>query len=133
MYVAFVDFRGAFDSIVHAILWRKLYKAGMSTQLIRVLQNYYTKACTRVRTEKGKTDIIDITKGVFQGELIISQLFILLLFDIADYFIEDREWEVIRDIKLMLFADDLVLLGTDIIDLQHQLDTLSKYSYENQL
>lgn len=43
LYTAFVDYRRAFDSVSHAILWQELFKTGISVRLIQVLQDYYKR------------------------------------------------------------------------------------------
>lgn len=132
MYAVFVDFRRAFDSVVHRVLWQKLYKAGVSSQLIRVLQDLYTKASMRVKLNNNSvTDYLDITEGVMQGDPLSPLLFIMLLFDIDLFFMDNGHREINERMKLLLFADDLVILAKNIFDLQDKLNTLAKFCEEN--
>ena len=43
LYVCFVDFRKAFDSVDHTMLWTKLIKLGISEQLLEILQSMYSQ------------------------------------------------------------------------------------------
>lgn len=38
MYAAFIDFKGAFPSVSHDLLWSKLYSMGLSTQFINIVK-----------------------------------------------------------------------------------------------
>lgn len=63
IFLTFIDFIKAFDAIHHNLLWRKLYKVGMSTQIIRVLKDIYDKASTQVKIDMtALTNIVAITK-----------------------------------------------------------------------
>lgn len=44
LFVLFVDFRGAFPSVTHDLLWEKLYTMGTGSKLINILKNLYDKA-----------------------------------------------------------------------------------------
>lgn len=134
LYIAFIDFKRAFDSIIHVILWNKLYRAGVSAQLIKVLQDYYRKACAKIRLAKNvKTETIDITEGVIQGDPISATLFILFLHDIEDYFIKSGHHNTQAKMEMGIFADDAYLTAENPIDLQDKLETLSNYCEENGL
>ena len=64
LYALFVDLRRAFDSINHIKLWRKLYKIGVSSKLICILRDLYSKANMKVRTTDGPTRNFKISQGV---------------------------------------------------------------------
>lgn len=134
LFAAFVDFRRAFDSVVHNLLWYKLFKVGVSSQLIRIIKNIYEKANMKVMVNKNeKTNDIEITQGVLQGDSLSPTLFAMMLHDIAEFFKEKGHDNVIRDMELLLFADDLVLFAKDVIELQRKLDTLVEYCSINGL
>ena len=44
MFVAFIDFAKAFDSVHHQLLWMKLSALGFSTRMLKILQNMYSNA-----------------------------------------------------------------------------------------
>ena len=48
LYVLFVDLKSAFTSVSHDLLWRKLFKKGVSSKLIRILNDIYSKATVQV-------------------------------------------------------------------------------------
>ncbi|CAG7817470.1 unnamed protein product, partial [Allacma fusca] len=51
LYALFIDFKQAFPSIDHNLLWKTLNDIGTSGKIIRILQNLYAKASTKVRVE----------------------------------------------------------------------------------
>ena len=81
VFALFVDFKRAFPSVSHDILWRKLYKFGLSTKLIEVIKNLYSKAKIKIKTDSGTTEEIDVTEGVMQGKILSPILFAIFLAD----------------------------------------------------
>ena len=49
LYCAFVDYRKAFDSIQHALLWDKLLKMNVGGKVLNIIQDMYkkTKLCVK--------------------------------------------------------------------------------------
>lgn len=134
IYILFVDFRKAFDSIWHSILWRKLHMAGISSQIIRVLNSLYHNANTQIKiNNKELTNSIGITKGVLQGDSLSPTLFSLMLYDIDEYFKRNGHRRIEEKMELLSFADDMVLIADNPIDMQEKVNTLHNYCIENRL
>ena len=49
VYVCFVDFRKAFDTINRSVLWNVLRKSGVGGKMLRILQSMYisVRSCVR--------------------------------------------------------------------------------------
>ncbi|XP_043287106.1 uncharacterized protein [Venturia canescens] len=134
LFIAFIDFRRAFDSVSHGILWEKLHAAGISTKIIKVMQNIYNKASFKIKANQfQRTSDISITQGVLQGDPASPILFSLLLADICHYFMDHGHERIKEKMELLLFADDIVLMADDVIELQNKMTTLEHYCNENQL
>lgn len=134
IYIMFVDFRKAFDSVWHSILWRKLHMVGISSQIIRVLNSLYNNANTQLKiNNKEFTNNIRITKGVLQGDSLSPTLFSLMLYDIDEYFKRNGHKKIEEKMELILFADDMVIIADNLIDLQENVNTLHNYCTENRL
>lgn len=134
LYAAFIDFRRAFDSVVHSILWKTLREAGVSSKVVRVLQDLYQKANMRIKLGNNmRSETIDITQGVLQGDALSPLLFSLFLYDIIRFFKSRGHTNIEREVDILLFADDLVLTARDIVDLQAKLDTLNEYIHLKKL
>ena len=66
LYSILVDFRKAFDSIKHNLLWTKLQEMGISTQIITLVQNMYSgiNSAVRIPSSNDLTDKFTHYKGV---------------------------------------------------------------------
>ena len=64
MYVAFIDFRKAFDLISHSKLWPIMLKNGIFGKMLSAIQNMYkiVKACVRCGNGEGVTDFFFVIK-----------------------------------------------------------------------
>ncbi|KAJ8980830.1 hypothetical protein NQ317_018410 [Molorchus minor] len=137
VFVAFVDYKRAFDSINHTLLWQKLYDLGVSNRIILIIKNIYDKATLKVISTNGLTKSIDLTEGVLQGETLSPLLFSLFLSDIERYFMGKGARGVnvdnIIEVFMLLYADDLVLISDSEVDLQRKLNILEQYSDQNLL
>lgn len=137
LYAIFIDFRQAFDSVNHTLLWIKLFKAGVSSKFIRLVQNLYEGAAQCISVGAEQSDPITITKGVLQGDSLSCQLFNLFIADFEAFFrarqvtgvsIDDQ-----NDILMLAYADDVVILSDNPRDVQKKLNLLETYCSENKL
>lgn len=64
VYAIFVDFKGAFPSISQQLLWNKLYSLGLSSKLIYIMKDFYSKAHICIRTHEGSSRMVNVTCGV---------------------------------------------------------------------
>ncbi|KAI5717340.1 hypothetical protein M8J77_004178 [Diaphorina citri] len=137
VYSCFVDYRRCFDSIDHQTLWRKLFTLGLSGKCIRVIRHLYESAKMRVKTDKGQTEMIKMTKGVMTGDSLSPLLFILFISDLSEFIrskgIQGLPINPEYNLIALLYADDLVLLTDKENELQKMLDALEEYCTVNKL
>ena len=98
--------------------------------MLRIFKDMYNQVKTCVRACNSYSDFFECAVGLKQGE-VISPLFFSLFIDDLELFLQDDpncglNLDNITFI-LMLFADDMVILGITISDLQHCLDLLHTY------
>ena len=74
LYLAFVDFSKAFNSIFRYGLWYKLIRLGCSGKLFKTIFNLYSKITCSVRTSEGLTDSFLTKKRSSTRSSIISIL-----------------------------------------------------------
>ena len=78
--ICFVDFRKAFDTVNQQELWNALRKyTSLNPAYINLLAKLYESSRTRVRTDVGMTELIDLLRGVKQGDIASALLFCLAL------------------------------------------------------
>jgi hypothetical protein len=135
LYVAFIDFEKAFDSINRNLLWPILLKNGIQGKLFRCIKNMYNNVKARVRCGAKLTDYVNCTAGVKQGDVCSPILFSL--------FINELSVEVINkgrhgatfmldalELFILLLADDVILMSETVIGLQTQLNNLQHAACE---
>ncbi|UYV74491.1 K02A2.6-like [Cordylochernes scorpioides] len=130
LYAFFIDLRKAFDTVPHHLLWKKLALNGLSCRFIKLIKNYYSQMTATVRWRGSFTEAIKIQAGVLQGEPLSPYLFILFLNDLVHLFDESElpgiNLENYGTIHLLLYADDIVILGESKINLQLKINLLKK-------
>ena len=129
LHTVFIDLSKAFDCVNHHLLWNKLYKLGISYNLIHTLHKLYSNMWTHFE----KIDPIKINNGVLQGDSLSPSLFNLFLADFSipqEYGIDLNNNTVLTH---LLFADDIVLLADNHLYLQKSLDATVKFMKGNGL
>ena len=133
LYVAFIDFLKAFDTVNRDSLWFVLRNVYLSKKMIRMLQGIYSSVQSCVRWGSEVSDFFNCPSGVKQGCILSPLLFSLLITEVADKVkIKGKHGfqflPGLQEIFLLLFADDICLLSTTPIGLQNQIDNLEKAS-----
>ena len=125
LYCAVIDMKKAFDSINLHNIWYKLFKQGLNGKKLQLIKYMYNNVKPCVRGCNSLSEYFNCEVGLKQGEVMSPSLFSLFIEDLDDVncglsFIDIR-------FVLMLFADDMVILGNSPADLQQRLDLLSEY------
>jgi hypothetical protein len=133
LYVAFIDFEKAFDSISRKLLWPILKKNGVNGKLYHCIRSMYNDVKARVRSGGKLTDIIYCTKGVKQGDVCSPILFALFINELALEILDHGKHGIalspdIVQLFILLFADDIILLSETVVGLQNQLKVLESAS-----
>ena len=124
LYMAFVDYDKAFDSIQHRAGFEALRVHGVQEKYINIIQEMYAEGTAQIRTEKlsGK---IKIMKGVLQGDAISPVMFIA-----AVEIFKRMNIEVginINGVRLssLRFADDIIPIAESEEKLKDMLEDLN--------
>lgn len=125
LYIAFVDYRKAFDSISHASIKEALQYHEVETTYIDIISDIYENCKSKVKLERtGPT--FKIERGVRQGDPLSPKIFIAVL----ELILRDSGWEN-KGIKIdgkylshLRFADDIALLASTAEELNDMLRTL---------
>lgn len=125
-YAFFVDFSCAFDTIPRNCLFYKLSCLGLSSKLIRILQFAYEKTESRIWDGTSFSDPFSVNLGVKQGCILSPILFSLYVNDLADALPHGVNVADIN-VKILLYADDIVILSDSQAKLQQMIDALFSY------
>ena len=116
LYVAFVDFKKAYDNVNRNILWSVLFHSVIQGKMLRNLKAMYRS--------------VQAFQGLKQGSVASPVLFSLLINELANEIIGKAKYGIPLgpteiELFILLFADDLTLLASTVIGLQNQLNALS--------
>ena len=67
LYVGYIDFRKAFDSVWREGLWRVMRNLGFEEKIVRVLESIYQGTFSAVRAGGNLSNWFETTVGVLQG------------------------------------------------------------------
>jgi hypothetical protein len=134
LFIAFVDFKKAFNFVNHKVLFYKLIKAGINGRILKLLRNMYGKLKARVKVNQCLYEWIIDKSGTNQGGPLSPNMFKYLLADLKEFL--DVEYGITIDEDIMvhlLWADDLVLMSDTKEGLQKHLDGLLSFCSKFQL
>jgi len=79
LYMIFIDFTKAFDSIKLDKLWSILDKTPLNKNYINLLKSVYDGSQASIKTDLGNSRFVNIRKGVKQGDMLSAILFCVAL------------------------------------------------------
>ena len=141
LYINFVDFKAAFDSINREYIWKAFNHYGLPCKYIRILQAFFCSTVSAVRHNGELSDWFDVTSGTGQGDIQGPPIFNVCLNLAAQRAEENKvlthgavlqrantssdEDTVVMDTD---YADDMALLDNCKDGLQESTDQLCKYA-----
>ena len=125
LYVVFVDFEKAFDSLHRDSLWKILRHYGIPQKLVNVTRSLYENFECRVVHNNQLTDPFMVETGVKQGCILSPLLFSIAIYWIMRRTTEGRrqgiQWTLTSLLDDLDYDDDIRLLASrnqDIQDIQ---------------
>ena len=134
-FAAFIDFKKAYDLVDRNILWNRLLETGIKGKLFSAIRSLYNSVKSCVRINGLKTGWFDVNIGLRQGCNLSPILFNLFINDFAVSVKALGKGIDVGNEKvcILMYADDLVLLADNEIDLQLMLDNLSNWCLANHM
>ena len=129
LFVAFIDFKKAYDKINRTLLLLKLQKRGIKGLFYRNLKAIYSDVSYVIKVKGGYLDPIPSSFGLKQGGVLSPLLFNMFIDDIKDIFDDSCDPVKMFDTPLshLLYADDLILMSTSMEGLNKCLEKLRSY------
>ncbi|KAK3556679.1 hypothetical protein QTP70_013061 [Hemibagrus guttatus] len=120
--MCFVDLEKAFDRVPRGILWEVLWEYWVRGPLLRAVRSLYNWSRSLVCIASCKSDLFPVHVGLRQGCPLSPVLFIVFMDRISR---RSQGLEGVRfgdhRISSLIFSDDVVLLASSSLDLQHAL------------
>lgn len=129
IYLCFVDYSKAFDSVIHEKLIQLLKQLNIDSKDIRLIQQLYWMQSSAIRMENKVSGYVDIKKGVRQGCIMSPDLFNIYTEQIF------RQTENVGGTKIggkrynnIRYADDTVLIAESKEELTQLINGVQQIS-----
>ena len=127
LYAVFIDYTKAFDMIDRSILVHKLEcMIGEDHYLARIIKNILHSNYIQIDDNIDKSESIEQTNGVLQGDPLSPLLFNIATADIVQAISHDS-------VSLYCYADDMAIVSTSRDALQISMDKLTSWAQENEM
>ena len=133
LFINFIDFRKAFDSVHRESLWKILATYGLPAKIISLIRAFYTNfECSVVLDNNTVSDPFPVESGVRQGCILSPILFLIAIDWVMRQTTSDRprgiQWNLFSQLEDLDFADDLSLLSSKQEHLQQKTERLNTFS-----
>ena len=131
MYITFIDYSKAFDSVIHQHLFKTMEKLGFPKHTISLISSLYKDQRGTIRWDSQNCQFFNITKGVRQGCILSPHLFSLYTEQIMREADIDNMGLKIggRNISNLRYADDTALVAdnnTSMKRILHRVDAAGR-------
>ena len=120
-----LDAEKAFDKIQHPFMIKVLEKSGITGTYFNIIKATYSKPTSNIILNGEKLDPITLKSGTRQGCPLSPYLFNIVLEDLPRAIRKHEEIKGIQtgkeEVKLSLFADDMIVYISDLINSTREL------------
>ena len=132
LYLCFVDFKKAYDSVRRNGVFYKLINCGFSTKILGILKSLYDNTLSCVKFSRGLTNSFKSSVGVCQGCNLSPVLFNIFINDLIKLFSpSDHSCFPVKlksvSLNCLLYADELLLMSETETGIQNCLNNLHVY------
>lgn len=128
--MAFLDVAKAYDRVWRPGLWFKLQRLGVGKKMLQMLEVMFGRVSRRVLVNDAFTDYTDLQTGVPQGAVLSPFLYAIFINGLADELQRAGLGVGVFGtvVALLLYADDIVVLASDPVEMQTMLDVVTRYA-----
>ncbi|CAH8471399.1 unnamed protein product [Schistosoma rodhaini] len=132
LYINFIDYEKAFDSVDRTTLWKLLRHYGVPEKIVNIIRNSYDGLNCQIVHGGQLTDSFEVKTGVRQGCLLSPFLFLLVI----DWIMKTStsggmhgiQWTGRMQLDDLDFADDLALLSQTQQQMQEKTTSVAAAS-----
>ena len=137
LYMAFIDYQKAYDSIPHSWILKSMEMCKINPQIIRLFESSFQQCVVNIVQSGSALGKIHIKRGLFQGDAVSPIHFIVGLIPLSLLLTNQGRGYTISnpaaphsdvEINHRLYMDDLKLYSSSREDLQHLLEVTEKFS-----
>ena len=131
LYMCFVDFKKAFDSICHDKLWVTTMDMGYPLHLTDLLAKLYRKQLAKVKEAGTLLEWFQVKKRIPQGCIPTPYLFNILAEMVMRETLDGFQGGLQIGGRMIMnprYTDDIILLATSEAELQELVDRLDRVS-----
>ena len=128
-YCCYIDMQKAFDWVDRDLLFYKLLLYNIDGPIFNAVKSLYSDPVACVKLNRSYTDWFGTNSGVKQGDSLSPTLFCIFINDLITE-INNLELGVdigTRNLSILVFADDIVLMGDSEIKLQTMLTHVERW------
>ena len=131
VYVGFIDFEKAFDSLHRDSLYKIMRAYNIPSKLVNITKLLYKDFCSAVVCDNNQmSEFFPINTGVKHGCILSPFLFIMAIDWLMSTTTKDKRrgirWTLTQRLEDLDFADDLGLLSSRLKDIQEKCTDLDR-------
>ena len=116
-----LDISKAFDKLNYCVLFKKLMKRKIPSNVIELLLNWYSMSYNLVRWESVLSELFRLLAGVRQGGVLSPALFTVYVDDLLVKLNKFGCSMFGLSVGALMYADDIILLAPSINELQKMM------------
>lgn len=127
-----VDIRKAFDTIAHSTITRALKRMSVDARTLLYVSDSYANCSTTFKSGNDEASI-PLNRGVKQGDPLSPALFNLVMDELLCALQDTTEGIPLEgggSVQSLAYADDIVLLGTNVKNIQRSLTILKDFLHK---
>ena len=130
LYLNFIDFEKAFDSVDRNVIWQLMHHYGIPQTFTKLIQDLYESSSCQVIHNGKLSESFEMSTGVRQGCLLSPMIFIMVV-DWIMREVEDQgktgiQWTLTTQLHDLDYADDICLLSQKLQHMQTKTNNLER-------